>query len=471
MKTLKTLINTLRALPVAALVAATAAVPVACNENSNIGGELVGDQISIVVDSSFTLSGHSIETGAVLSRTVVQLLGNIDAPDYGYIHSDFVTQFMPASAIDTTGVTEATLDSIKLFMLVNNTSYTGDPMAPMGLEVFPLTKQLESPIYSNFNPAGYYDPAKRLGSLVYNLSKTTEDESLQSNDYFTLAVDLPLELAHTFYREYKTNPATFSSPLQFAKFFPGLYIANSYGAGRITRIGSTTMRIFYHQNIKNEEGRDTTLYQEGVYFAVTPEIITNNDISLAIAPEVRKRVDKGDAILLAPAGLDVELKFPAREIIDSYKRGTANALGIVNKLSFTLPVESIENKYDIGAPADVLLVLKKDRESFFLNNQLPDGKTSFRATLTNTDSGQVYPFTDMRQYILNLMDQEAITDEDITFVLVPVLATSETQNDYYNGSTTVLTAITPYVAEPRMTQIMLDKAKINFVYSRQSTNF
>ncbi|MCH5220204.1 MAG: DUF4270 family protein [Muribaculaceae bacterium] len=444
-----------------------------CDKASTIGTDLVSEEITLTVDSTFTVSGHSVVNNAVLSRTVVQLMGIIDTEDFGYFKSDVVTQFMPTNNMDTVGVTVEDIDSLRLVMLVNADGFVGDSLAIMGLDVYPLTRQLQIPMYSNFDPEGYYDPSQKLGSTVYNLTKGMEPDSLQKNAYVTISAKLPRELGQKFFAEYRNNPATYNNPSAFAKFFPGLYLKNSYGSGRVTRIANTTMRLYYHRSYVNDNGNDTTIYRVGSYFAVTPEIITNNDITFDISSVIKKRVEEGQAIIIAPAGMDVEIKFPAREIIAAYKTGTADGIGVVNKLSFQLPVEAIDNKYNITSPTDVLLVLKKDCDEFFLQNKLPDDVTSFRATLSALEDGSIgYSFPEMRQYILDLMAKDTVEDDDITFRLVPVLATTETNNNsYYGSSTTTLTAITPYVFEPRMTQVLIDKAKIYFIYSRQTTNF
>ena len=455
-----------------ALMAATMALGfvTACNEGSEVGNSLVSDEISIVVDSSFTVSAHSVVSDAVLSRTVMQILGVIDVPEFGYMRSDIVTQFMPANTLDTTNVTVADIDSLKLVMLVNEGSFTGDSLALMGLEVYPLVRQLETPIYSNFNPEGYYDTTP-IGSTSYNMSYAFETMTTNGN-YFTVSVDLPVELGRSFFNEYKTNPATFSSPGAFARFFPGLYIRSSYGSGRITRIGSTTMQMYYHRNYVNDQGNDTTVYDVGSYFAVTPEIITNNDITVQLSDGIRQRTAQGQSLLVAPTGLEVEMTFPAEDIIASYRRGTADGIGVINNLTMRIPVETITNEYNIGVPTDVLLVLKKDRDAFFRDNKLPDSMTSFTATATAMSDGTTaYVFDSLRDYLINLMAKDEVTPDDYTFVLVPITVTTETNSDYYGNYTSTVTGIVPYVSAPQMGRIMTENIKINFVYSKQTTNF
>lgn len=440
----------------------------ACESTSEIGSSIVEDEAVIVIDSSFTVSGRSYLNPVVLSRTTTQLLGAVEAPGYGNISSEVVTQFMPSLTLDTTGVSVETVDSLKLIFVLNAGAFTGDSLAPVGLEVYPLTKQLKTPIYSNFDPQGYYDPTHKLGSVIYNVSNIGVPDSIKKEQYRAIYVDMPRSLAQDFFREYKEHPQTYSTPAEFAKYFPGLYFKNSYGSGRITRVASTSMVMYYHSNTKTDAGNDTTIHKYGAYFAVTPEIISNNDINLAISPEIQNRVNNGENILLAPAGLNIELVFPAREIAAAYRAGTKNGLGVINSLGFSIPVEQIANKYDIAPPTDVLLILKKDLDAFFLENKTTDDLTSFRATLSGANE---YTFPDMRSYIVDIIKKDRITDEDVTFVLVPITVNTETNTDnsYYGFTSTYVTSITPYVTEPKMGKILLDKAKIKFIYTRQTT--
>ena len=48
-------------------------------------------------------------------------------------------------------MTRQNIDSLKLLMFVPKGSLVGDSLAPMGLEVYRLNKQLTAPIFSNFN--------------------------------------------------------------------------------------------------------------------------------------------------------------------------------------------------------------------------------------------------------------------------------------------------------------------------------
>jgi hypothetical protein len=461
--------NKRKSLVFGAIAALMASSMVGCNDSSVIGESIVQDNVEIVIDSAFTVTGKSTENNAVLSRTITQLVGLIDAPGYGRLTSDVVTQFMPAITIDTTNVGISGVDSLRLVMFVDLGQYTGDSIAPMGLDVHRLTKDLPTTMYSDFNPEGYYD-SKKLGSVIYNVTALGENDTIQSYSYRAFSVNLGKELAQELYSDYVANPASFSSPTEFSKVFKGLYFKNSYGSGRVTRIGQTVLRMYYHTSYYDEDAeRDTTVNYVGNYFSVTPEIVTNNNISLNIDQSIKDAVAAGDNIVLAPAGLDVELKFPAREIISSYRNNITN-LGVINTLTMKIPVEEITNDYGIEPPEYLLMVLKNKKDEFFLNNDINDDVTSFYATYSS--STKSYTFTGLRSYILDLMDKDEITDDDITFTITPVnVETETTSSSYYSTGTTYVTAINPYVSTPAMAKLLLDEAKIKFTYSKQTINY
>lgn len=452
-----------------ALAGATAFT--ACNDTSNIGGSVVGDDVTIVVDSSFVATGVSVTNDSVLSRTVTALVGTVDAPDYGLLTSSTVAQFMPALKLDTVGIGTHydRIDSLKLDLSVKLSGFTGDSIAPMGLEVYPLLKQLRLPQYSNFDPAaeGYYDPSQKLASTVYNLTRTNKADSTVLS-YHRISLKLPVETARMLYRAYVEHPEYYASPEVFANnVFKGIYLKSSFGSGRVIRVSQTAMTMYYH-TVTRIAGtqRDTVIYSKGNYFAVTPEVIANNVINLRIADKLRTRMNAGEHIVVAPAGTDVELTFPAPQIIAAYDKDT-KGLRVVNTLAMSLSAEAITNKYNIAPPASLLLVLKRDKKKFFNENKVADNITSFTADY-NSVSG-TYEFAGMRQYIVDLIaKKEKLDPSDYTFVLTPVNIVTEQQDNGYGSTSTYVTAVNPYIASPAMVKINLEKTKIKFTYSRQT---
>ena len=449
----------------------------ACDENYNIGETIVSEELSIVIDSLSTLNSYSTMSNAVIqSRTLTQLIGVIDSEDFGEMSSDVVAQFMSANELDTVGVSVSDIDSLRLIMYMNLGAYVGDSITPMGLDVYELNRKLPSPIYSNFDPTDYYDPAAKLGSMVYNVAALGVSDSIAALEYRTLEMTLPQSLARRLYQAYLDKPSSYSSPTAFASVFPGIYIKNSFGSGRMVHVAQTIMRLYFKKHAQvevNDELRDTIYKGTANYFAVTPEVVTNNNISLTIAPKIRSMIEAGENVILAPTGVDVAFEFPAQEIVDKYK-ANRGPLSVVNGMYLIVPAEPIANTFGIEPPEKVLMVLSKNKDKFFADNSLTDNETSFLATYDSTN--QQYIITDMRDYFMYLLNKDQITSDDYTFTITPVTVNYEVSSNtsyyyYYGTQSTTVSTIVPYVAQPAMAKIDFSKAKIQLTYSKQSTSF
>ena len=435
-----------------------------CDENSSIGSSITQEEVEIVIDSSFTITGKTTYSEKIQSRTLTQLLGKIDAKGFGYLSSDVVTQFMPADQIDTVGVSANNIDSIKLILQIPNGGYVGDSIAPMGLNIYRLNKQLPSPIYSDFNPEGYYSKGDLIGSAVYSANALAENDSIKKLPFRSIYVNLPISLGRELFNKYKETPSIYSDPVQFAQFFPGIYISNSYGSGRVMKISNSQVKLYYHKTVKMEDtGKDSTYYKVGNYFAVTPEIITNNNIKYQISSNLKEMINNGDNILVAPTGTNVEIKFPAEEIVKKYNTNKGD-LSVINSLTMEIPVSKIKNDYNITPPPYVLLIKKSQVNKFFAESQITDNENSFYAVYNKEKN--CYQFSDMRSYIINMVKKDEITADDTDFVIIPVSVATETVNDvvYIND-------IVPYVETPTMAKLLLDKATIKFTFSKQTIIF
>jgi len=441
----------------------------ACDDTSDIGNSLSDEDLTIVVDSSFTLTAVTVDNPVVQSRTTSQLIGSLHAPGYGDISSDFVAQYIPSVGIDTVDMTVEQVDSVKLFLQMVRGNFSGDSLVPMGLEVYRLTRDLPYPIRSDFDPAGYYDPTP-LASTIYTASTKDQPDSVKSRSAIAAILTLPREFGRELYSAYKANPAKFADPAAFARdVFKGFYVRSSYGSGRISDFTANSIRLYYHKDVYNtDSARWETNRYAGDYFSTAPEMVINNNIRVQVAHELRQMVADGDNVLMAPAGLEVDIRFPAPEIIASYNRH-ADRMRILNTLSFRLPADSIANDYAIGPPPYVLMVLKKDKEKFFADNSVTDNKTSFYAEYDAANG--CYTFSSMREYILSLLDKEEVSADDYTFTICPVQVNlEESSSSGYYGTSYVVSSIVPYVSKPVMAKITPSKAKIKLTFSSQKNN-
>lgn len=439
---------------------------ISCSDDNPTGGSISPIEIEIVKDSSFVVTATSVENPKIQSRTITQLLGIIKAKNFGELSSDIVTQFMPSFKLDTVGVSADNIDSLKLILRLPKDGYTGDSIVPMKLNVYKLNKQLPSPIYSDFNPADYYSKSDFLGSTTYSATNLGRNDSINKLKYFQIDVTMPKQLGVEIYQEYKKNPDAFYDPANFAKFFPGVYITTSYGSGRVINIENTEMTLYYRQIAKVGE-KDTTYLRNGTYLAVTPEIVTNNNIKIHIDKSVSERVQNGEVIIQAPAAYEAKVQFPIQELIDKYQQAQQNGnLAILNNLYFEVPSIKISNDYDIQPPKYLLLVKASEKDEFFLKNKTPDNKTSFYAMYDNTK--KMYIFSDMREYMDDIIRNKGgiAPETDKIFALTPVDITIEKPTSGTSSGT--ITNVSPYVSGPSIVRLDFTKAKVRLTYSRQT---
>lgn len=469
-------------LPVVLVFALGIGISSCGDENSMIGSSIVDTDLEIVVDSSFQkmVTAESIPNDSVVGRTITQLIGRISIPGYGKLETDFLTQFMSASTFDTVGVDR--LDSLVLYLSYNTESFTGDSLAPMQLSVYPLEKQLKSPVYSSIDPAEYYNAQSAPIALKsYNASFLGLPDSLVELGYKTIRVKLPDAMAEQLFEKYKTDPLVFSSPSRFTQYFPGFYVKTSYGSGCVVNVQNSVMNLHYTKTTVIND-KDSTYASTQTLMAVTPEISTGNHIRLEIDPTLQSNIDAGRVYLQAPAGLNVLLHFPTREIVRSFEEsvgaGGSTIQGLINSLILEVPLKELpKSNYKLEPPQFLLFVRKSELQSFFEKKELADNVRSFYAEY-NSDTRK-YSFTGLRTFLNDVIEKKRqgieITDADEEIVLVPVSVYSETVSSgssyyYYSyNEQEVVTDIVPYISAPALAEIDMDHIRLQLTYSRQKT--
>lgn len=453
-------------------VAATLAVLIvatACDEN-NVGTSILDTEASVVVDSAFTVVCSPEINDKMPPRSLTHLLGAINVKEYGSLTSDFVTEFMPSSEIDTTGVALADIDSVRLLMNVPLGQYVGDSIVPMKVNVYKLNKNLPFPIYSNFDPKDYYNEADLLGSRSYAMTSVNQDSVLlaeynsstgNTDYYYQIAVSMPKSIGTGLYNLYKTSPETLRSPDAFKLYFPGIYAKTSYGNGRVAKISSTMMRVYYRKHGTKDDGSDTIYNRSTNYMGTAPEAVTNNNIKYTPSATIKAMVDAGEPVVASPAGYNVRLALPVNEIINHYTKLESEGQTVLNTVTMTLPAEEIANTANVAPPKYLLLVKAKDKDEFFSNGKLPDNKTSFYAEYSSTK--KQYSFTSLRAYVKAVLDGEYDGEDGIEdFYAIPVDATFKTSTDYYGNTTSTLTSVIPQLSTPAMAKLGTPKIVVNF---------
>lgn len=453
----------------------------------NIGQSISETQVTIIADSSFTVTGVTVENKIFPARTITQLLGIIIAENYGELRTDVVTQFMPTALVDTVGMTADDIDSCKFILDIPLGYYTGDSIVPMQATIYRLNKSLPSEIYSDFDPEGYYDPADIIGSKTYTASALMLPDSvvedLDDNYCREFLVDAPRSLAQEIFNKFIEDPELFQSPTAFETYFPGVYIQNTFGSGRVVNIYNTEFRVYYHRHVTDDDGNDSIVSDlEMSYLGATSEIISNNNISLTVDENVLDMIDNGDLIVQSPCGYEVEIEFPIQEIIDMFQSGE-NDVHVINDLTFEIPAYALSNDYGIKPPDYLLMVKTSEKDDFFATNHVTDDESSFYASYDEDE--QCYSFSSMRDFVLDIIDNKGgIAEEsDKHFTLTPIDLISESSASsssssyyyyyyyYYYGydtSSTTITGMRPALNKPCIGRLDLENAKIKLEYSTQT---
>ena len=473
------------------LLAALAVMAVSCGDNTYIGSSVNdGSTVTIIADSSFCLVGESVEYPVVQGRTASQLLGCINASNFGEITSEVVMQMVPSNKI--TSVTADQIDHVKLCMfIVANSGFIGDSVVPMRANVYKLHTPLSAPIFSDFDITNDYDEKGFLGSAPYSASDVEKLDSIKASHFHIsyideyygtttttelreLSVNLDKVFAVELIKEYEKDPAKFANVRKFTDYFPGLYIANSFGKGRMMNFYAAEVEMRYHTTVESSTGADSTVWRTESLLAAGPEVITNNLITLKTAPQVKQWVAEGKAVLQAPVGYNVHFRMPAQDIIDKYKL-SKKSINVVNTCQVTIPVKKVANDYNLAPPANVLVIKTSRKDEFFEKKELPNNLDSFLATY-DSESKQ-YVVAGMRYYLIDIINNQngIASEDDMDFTIIPVDVTQMEQSasgSYtYDATASLVTVkVAPMVSKPAIAILDLDKARVQFCYSRLGDN-
>jgi hypothetical protein len=290
-----------------------------------------------------------------------------------------------------------------------------------------------------------------------------------------ISVPMPVELGRELFDTYVNDPSKFASPKAFANVFPGIYITNSYGSGHVINIKATEFDVYYRKHIQTDTTDTILPAQAQSYLASTPEVVSNNIIRFDMDDAITSMVNNGEALIVAPAGYEVQVRFPIQDIIDKYQANVGNNQSIINSLSLELPVSIPLTQYNIQPPSYLLMVKTSKKDQFINGDSLTNNKDSFYAIYDAKN--KEYIFTGMRNYVLNIINNQGgiATEDDFNFTITPVDVTTYTYSSSYSyyyggGSTSTVTKISPMVSRPAIVRLLLDQAKTKITYSKQIVN-
>ena len=138
--------------------------------------------------------------------------------------------------------------------------------------------------------------------------------------------------------------------------------------------------------------------------------------------------DTENTYLKSPAGIFTTVKLPIGEIA-----AAVTDTIIQTKLTLQAYNQDTGNEITMAKPEEVLLVLKGEVYSFFRDNSLPDGLTSYTAELD--DATNTYTFGNISALVVNAIAKARAANGGIVppdaveeVVVVPVTINKETIN-------------------------------------------
>lgn len=430
-----------------------------CNDDLTqvgIGTMPETDGVTVQADTFF-MKARTLQTDSVYARTRRGTLGEIYDPLYGNLKSDYICQFYcPENYKFRFKPIDGKIDSIDFKIFYS--SWTGDSLTPMRVQLYQISKPLPRDFYTNIDPTLYANLQTTFGSQTYTSFDTSVPDSIRyaknSDGTYTyqprVTIRMSKELGQKFYDETQNNPSSFKDQNAFNQFFPGIYVTNTYGTGNILDVEASEMGIYYKYVGKtkadaNGNTRDTVMVAVE-RFSVTDEVIQlnrfkNTDMSHLLEP------NDSIAYLKSPAGVYTQLTIPSQDIAPLIKDRILSNMELKLK---ALPQE--DWKYAFEAPEAILILPSDSVDTFFKKNQIENNFTSFvgkYATSTRT-----YAFGNISNMLKNHM--EKAPDKDLVISVIPIKQNTTDTRNYYGQTTTYTVSVNNYM-KPSGVKLRIDK--------------
>lgn len=438
-----------------------------CNDDISLVGPSIqpeSDKITVFQDS-IRFKASTVQLDSIYARTVNGLLGELYDPLYGNLKSDYICQFYcPEGFKFKHTPIDGRIDS--MIYQITYSSWVGDSLAPMQVQIYQVTKPLQKDYYTNIDPADFCDMQTSLGAKTYTAYDTSipdwqrEIDDTSDPDYYVphVHVRMPQSLGQHIYDETLNNPASFETQEAFNNFFPGLYVTTTYGTGNILDVRSSSMLIYYRYNGTSSETGNDTIYTTIERFNTTQEVIQLNNLRNGNLEQLLDP-DAEYAYMKTPAGVCIKLEVSGEQLKD--------IIGdhIVNNLPFSLtPMPQEDWDFAFARPSSLLLLPEDSVKSFFESGKLSDSRTSFLGTYSSSDN--VYNFGNISRLMETHITENP--DEDLRILIFPV--ENVTQSSSYHGtSDATTTAINNYMA-PSGVKVKKDDESMTFVLTTSIYN-
>ena len=383
-----------------------AATLYSCDDETTGIGQFVADNDMIPAKAdSYTIETRSHLLDSVYSRSSTAYLGKFTDQDYGTFSSDFLVQInCPENFILPDRIEEIKEATLGLYY----TSYFGDSLANLRVQVDPLTKVIKDDgtdkalYYSNMEPTDYYDKnAAPLATKDYSAYDRTIPDSIRNEDtyYPNVSIGLGKDFCKDFLEKYnytetvdgKTIHPYFKDSESFINnVLKGFYVHTTSGEGSILYISDIYLHLTIAYWTKTDEDKDTLVHTI-VPMSSTKEVFMSTRFQNSGMKELVN--DTKCTYLKTPAGLCTEVTLPIEEMYEAHKNDTLNSISV----SFQKLKDQSNTPVKMGTPGTMLMVRKSEMKDFFENNKVHDNKTTFLATYDSNSNS--YSFSKLNRLI------------------------------------------------------------------------
>ena len=378
-------------LPLCALVFGATVLTTSCkDETTSFGADIMPEADKVITEQlTVKMPTKTVKTGAIDARTNNSFLGSIIDPatnirtTNGFVAQFFIPEVKPFPALDrmVKGENgEVIVDSCSLtFWHVN---YIGDSLATMKVKVQEIdaakTPNEKSTLSTNFNPNEWLKKGGEQQLASYSIFDQTQPkaqvESKANYRYFSLK--LSKEFGQRIVNAYYQHPEYFKNSYTFAhNVFGGFYLQHAGGLGAMVQADHLAINLYYryHPDLKNHPD---SIIKDVQVFNSTDEVLQTSRIENEI-PENLLNDSQSFTYIKSPTGLHTEATLPLDEIVaGNHYNDSINSAQV-----FLRTVAEPVHQQQLDAPPYLVVMRVGDLPHFFQKHQLPDGRTSFFATL------------------------------------------------------------------------------------------
>lgn len=460
------------------IVLCVCALLVGCSDEDGVGSIIQPEEDFLHSYSNGLEVGTStIKSDSVLSKSESLLLGRYVDAKFGEIKAEFLTQLdarlgggivLPDTTVvaansGMSGILNSMLQSVDekfgliksvyspsnltvdsvVYIIQYGSDFMGDSTSLQALSVYELTKELTNQhYYTDVDVSEYCDKSNLLGATSFQVKNSRE-----------IRIPLKVELGEKLVSIYNTS-SDIKTQEDFNSFFKGVYVSHSFNRGTILNVLVSGVLVYYSFDAiisTSYDGRDTVLTSSQI-----EDRYSINPLVSSIFLSANKAVQRVNAIqhsdlesvyedlqadtltyVFTPSGFYTAVSIPFKSMMDSIRlnaEDTSKVMFNSVKLRFYYAKKYWDT--DLLQSANMLLIDKKEVESFFYENKQPDGITSFVSSMDTTAKAYIFNITAATQK--KIFGGGAYGDD---LVLVPVVKTAVNGNIYYRQQLWLTTAL------------------------------